>query len=267
MRENRCCPGGYEIAFGPVPSRRLGMSLGINNIPPKTCSYNCRYCRLGGTDRTTVTRETFYSPADVVGAVAGCVAQLRHRRETPDFLTFVPDGEPTLDENLGWEIQQLHALGIRIAVISNASLLSDPRVRRDLAGADWVSVKVDTVDDETWRTVNRSRRDLSLQGILEGIRRFTDDFHGHLATETMLLQGMNDQEDCLEAVARFLREIAPDRAYLAIPTRPPTDPAVRAPSEEAVIRAHAVFCKHLPSVEYLCSLPDRTRRPADLAPE
>ena len=120
------------LVFGPVPSRRLGRSLGINNIPPKTCTYACVYCQLGRTPRLQIERQTFYSTEDLCDAVTCKLRAARERHEPVDYLTFVPDGEPTLDENLGATIAALKPLGIPIAVITNTSLIWDPAVREAL---------------------------------------------------------------------------------------------------------------------------------------
>ena len=124
--------------FGPVPSRRLGRSLGINNIPPKICSYSCVYCQLGRSLKMTSQRRAFYAPEALFAEVEQKLAALQRSHELVDYLTIVPDGEPTLDLNLGKLIKLLKTLGIRIAVITNASLLDDPGVREDLEQADWV---------------------------------------------------------------------------------------------------------------------------------
>ncbi|MEJ2292580.1 MAG: radical SAM protein [Deinococcales bacterium] len=163
-------PTDLEIAFGPVPSRRLGRSLGIDTIPPKTCSYACIYCQLGPTLRMRIDRCAFYDPGDVVAAVSARVAAIRQAGEAIDALTFVPAGEPTLDVNLGREILGLRPLGIPIAVITNASLIDQEQVRLDLAGADWVSLKIDTVDPHTWHVLDRPHRELRLERILDGAR-------------------------------------------------------------------------------------------------
>ncbi|MFO7742846.1 MAG: radical SAM protein, partial [Anaerolineae bacterium] len=131
------------IAFGPVPSRRLGRSLGINNIPPKICTYSCAYCQLGRTIKMEVERRPFYEPEDILRHVQDKVEKSEGAGEAIDYLTFVPDGEPTLDANLGHEIELLQPLGIKIAVISNASLVWREDVREELGQADWVSLKVD----------------------------------------------------------------------------------------------------------------------------
>ncbi len=142
-------------AYGPVPSRRLGRSLGINNIPPKTCTYSCVYCQLGRTDDLKTERTNFYDPEKLKKAVEGKVSRLEKKDEEIDYLSFVPDGEPTLDVKLGKEIKLVSEFGIDVAVISNASLIADSEVRSDLAEADWVSLKVDAVSEDVWRKVNR----------------------------------------------------------------------------------------------------------------
>ena len=143
------------IAFGPVPSRRLGRSLGINNIPAKICTYSCAYCQVGRTVQMQVERRPYYSPQEIYDEVKEKVERSKSQGLAIDYLTFVPDGEPTLDINLGREIDMLRSLGIRIAVISNASLIWDERVREELSKADWVSVKVDAVEEQIWRHMDR----------------------------------------------------------------------------------------------------------------
>ena len=121
--------------------------LGINNIPPKICSYSCIYCQIGRTDSMSISRKEYYSPNQIFDEVGKKVTKLRNSNEQVDYLTFVPDGEPTLDINLGKEIELLKQLGIKIAVITNSSLLWDENVRKNLMNADWVSVKIDSVNE------------------------------------------------------------------------------------------------------------------------
>ncbi len=241
------------LTFGPVPSRRFGRSLGINNIPPKRCSYSCLYCQLGPTKSMRVRRRPFLPAQEVAREVGDTVVACRARAEPIDYLTFVPDGEPTLDQLLGAEIRALEPLGIPVAVITNGSLLWRSEVRADLAGADVVSVKVDTTDPETWRRVNRPGKQLRLPAILQGLEAFAQDFPGELWTETMLVAGLNDDAHGLEQVAAFLERIAPARAYLAVPTRPPADLGVRPPSADTMGEALEIVRNRLPSVELLVS--------------
>lgn len=240
-----------HITYGPVPSRRLGQSLGINNIPPKTCSYSCLYCQLGNTTNMLVERAAFYQAEAIAQNVRDRVQQVTKKGELIDYLTFVPDGEPTLDANLGTEIELLQPLGIKIAVITNASLIWRKDVRRDLQQADWVSLKIDTVSEETWHRVNRPHRSLRLEAVLAGMLQFVADFSGELTTETMLIEGINDGREQIERTSHFLAQLKPDKAYLAVPTRPPAEKSTKAASEQAISMAHQVFGERLGSVEYL----------------
>jgi wyosine [tRNA(Phe)-imidazoG37] synthetase (radical SAM superfamily) len=240
-----------KIAFGPIPSRRLGRSLGINNIPPKTCTYSCVYCQAGRTSAMTLERRPFYPPEEIFGAVKAKLDNARRHGEAADYLTFVPDGEPTLDVNLGRELELLRPLGVKRAVITNSSLLWRDDVRADLAGADWVSVKVDAADEEAWRRVNRPHGGLALARVLDGISAFAKTFAGTLVTETMLVRGLNDDPGQLRKVAAFAAGLEPAAAYLSIPTRPPAEEGVAAPDEAAVNAAFQIFAPAVPRVECL----------------
>jgi len=126
------------IVFGPIPSRRLGQSLGINNIPAKTCSYSCVYCQIGRTNKMQMSRSNFYDPKDIFLETQSKINDLNTKGEKVDYITFVADGEPTLDINLGTEIELLRQFGIKIAVITNASLIWMDDVKRDLMKADGI---------------------------------------------------------------------------------------------------------------------------------
>jgi wyosine [tRNA(Phe)-imidazoG37] synthetase (radical SAM superfamily) len=240
-----------RIAFGPVPSRRLGRSLGINNIPPKSCSYSCVYCQVGPTRERRIEPGAFGSPGNLVSAVEQRVETLRAREETLDFLTFVPEGEPTLDVHLAEEIRELKSLGIRLAVLTNGSLVGRENVRKALRLADCVSVKVDAVDEDVWRRINRPSPALRLSVILDGLLRFARTYEGVLITETMLLGGLNDSDESSESTLEFLERLGPRIAYLAVPTRPTLEESARPASEEFVNRAYQRFAERLPHVELL----------------
>ncbi len=240
-----------SVVYGPVPSRRLGRSLGINNIPPKICSYSCVYCQLGNTTNMRVERQPFYHPEEIAQSVEEKVRQAKEKGEPIDYLTFVPDGEPTLDINLGKEIELVKSLGLKIAVISNASLIWRDDVRQDLQKADWVSLKVDAVSRQIWRRINRPQKLLKLEGILDGMLNFAKIFKRELTTESMLIQGINDSGAEIEELADFLAKLKPNIAYLAIPTRPPAVRTVNAASEQVINMAYQIFSKRLSTVEYL----------------
>ncbi len=217
------------IVFGPIPSRRLGRSLGINNIPPKTCSYSCIYCQVGKTNCLTVNRRSFFSPDRIYSETGFKIKELRDKGEKIDYITFVPDGEPTLDINLGTTIKRLKEFAIKTAVITNGSLLWDDSVKNDLMDADLVSIKIDTVFREIWRKINRPHGELKINNITRGILDFSSSFKGTIYTETMLAAGINDSVESLYVTADFIRKLQPAKAYLLVPTRPPAVETVAAP--------------------------------------
>jgi len=229
------------ITFGPVPSRRLGKSLGINNIPPKICTYACIYCQLGRTLKMQIDRKPYYSTETIVSGVKERLKELKKRGERVDYLTFVPDGEPTLDLNLKNHILALKSFGIKIAVITNSSLIADEDVKEALKPADWVSFKVDAVTEDIWRKIDRSHGKIKLEEILRGIKDFSKDFNGTLVTETMLVNGINNKIEELEDVSGFIANIKADMAYISVPTRPPAENWVKPPSEYDIYVAFDIF--------------------------
>lgn len=237
-----------SLVYGPVPSRRLGRSLGINNIPPKNCSYSCVYCQVGVTRDLVRERKSFYDPKELFRHVKDRVDNAGRRNEKIDYLSFVPDGEPCLDRRLGEEIELLRPLGIPVAVITNASLIDRRDVQNDLLKADWVCCKVDAVTQGVWDTVNRPHPSIDLDVILQGIFQFSRIYRGRLATETMLVRGINDSPDELHGIAGFLAGIKPAHVYISTLTRPPAKRVLPA-SEAGVTLARELFREKLDHVE------------------
>jgi wyosine [tRNA(Phe)-imidazoG37] synthetase (radical SAM superfamily) len=252
-----------DIVFGPVPSRRLGRSLGINNIPPKHCSYSCIYCQVGPTAAPEIVPRAFYAPEEIFRQVSRRLETARAQGEVVDYLTFVPDGEPTLDRHLAEAIDALKPLGLPVAAISNASLIWRPEVREVLAHADWVSLKVDSVDEATWRRINRPHPELRLTDILDGIRAFATDFRGTLASETLLVAGVNDSAEAVGTVADFLGAAGIRLAYLSIPHRPPSERNVACPDEATVARAWQRMSERVARVELLTAYEGDSFAPLD----
>ncbi|RLB30912.1 MAG: radical SAM protein [Deltaproteobacteria bacterium] len=238
-------------AFGPVPSRRLGQSLGVNNIPPKVCTYSCVYCQIGKTEELTTKRRAFYRPEDLAGEVREKVAEAKKRQTRIDYLSFVPDGEPTLDINLGKNIELLRPMGIKVAVLTNGSLINLKDVQEDLAKADLVSLKIDAATVKTWRRIDRPHKSLDLKAIQDGMQEFARGFKGELITETMLLKGINDADEEIQKIAHFLARLKPLRSYISIPTRPTAMKGVLPASDEALTIAYHIFDNNIPVVEYL----------------
>lgn len=229
------------LVYGPVPSRRLGQSIGINNIPPKICSYSCIYCQLGPTKKMQIKRQSFYDPEDICKEVEIKLNQLESENRKADYISFVPDGEPTLDINLGKTIKLLKPYGIKIAVITNSSLLWMEDVQNDLSNADWVSINVDAADEGVWRKIDRPHGKLDYKNVLEGMIAFSKMFQGTLVTETMLVENINDDETSAKLIAEQIAQIQPEKSYLLVPTRPPAESTVKRPSSENLKRTSAII--------------------------
>lgn len=239
------------ISFGPVPSRRLGKSLGINNIiSPKTCSYGCVYCQVGKTMKKSIKREAFFKPEIIFEKVRQHLCQLSKENQ-PDYLTFVSNGEPILDLNLGKSISLLKKLGVPVAVITNASLLFDESVREDLFKADWISLKMDAADKDTWQKVNRPDPELDFKKHLDNVSLFSSLYKGMLCTETMIIKGLNDSVEIFSKLAELIKTVNPYRAYLAIPIRPPSVKTAIPPETEIMNLARQIFNKSGIKTEFL----------------
>jgi wyosine [tRNA(Phe)-imidazoG37] synthetase (radical SAM superfamily) len=213
--------------FGPIPSRRLGRSLGINNIPHKVCSYSCVYCQVGRTSNKDIERKEYFKPEEIVKEVSDKLVALTGINEKVDYISIVPDGEPTLDINLGYLIELLKLFGIKVAVFTNGSLLSRNDVKADLFKADLVSIKIDTVDEDIWYKINRPKNNLNLNFLLKGFSDFAKEYNGRLITETMLARGINDSKLSIERTAQFISKLKINKSYLAVPVRPPAENKVK----------------------------------------
>ena len=238
-------------AFGPIPSRRLGHSLGINNIPPKVCTYSCVYCQIGKTIKLCKERQAFYKTDDLAREVKEKVNEIKKRDTKIDYLSFVPDGEPTLDINLGKNIELIRPLDIKVAVITNGSLINRKDVREDLKKADLVSIKVDAVTRKTWLRIDRPHKSLDLNLLLDGMLEFVKKFKGEIITETMLIKGMNDNYEEIKKIADFLTLLKPVKSYISIPTRPTAVKGIQPASDQVLNIAYQVFKENLANVEYL----------------
>jgi wyosine [tRNA(Phe)-imidazoG37] synthetase (radical SAM superfamily) len=222
-----------KTIFGPVPSRRLGRSLGIDVVPLKTCSYDCVYCESGRTTHLTVERRPFVDPGKVILELEEYFTACP---DGADVLTFSSGGEPTLYEPLGELIDAVKNRfpSMPLIVLTNGSLLWDPRVRRDLMRADRVVPSLDAATVESFNKVNRPHPTLDLDVIMEGLAAFRREYRGQLHLEVMLVASYNDQPSQLEAIRRVIDGLAPDQVELNTVVRPPADPEVRGLSGEAM---------------------------------
>jgi wyosine [tRNA(Phe)-imidazoG37] synthetase (radical SAM superfamily) len=225
-----------RFVYGPVPSRRLGQSLGIDPIPFKTCNWNCVYCQLGRSTPMTNERREYFPPDEIVDEVKAAI-ESRKRGEI-DWITFVGSGEPTLHAGLGRMMTQIKALtGIPVAVITNGSLLYQPEVRKDLIEADAVLPSLDAGTEALYRKINRPWPELTFERLVTGLTAFRREYGGKLWIEVMLLKGINDTESALTDLARVLTGIGPDEVHLNLPIRPPSESWVKPSDSEGLTRA------------------------------
>jgi wyosine [tRNA(Phe)-imidazoG37] synthetase (radical SAM superfamily) len=229
-----------NYVFGPVPSRRLGQSLGIDPIPLKTCNWNCVYCQLGRTVPLTNQRCEYVPTQDVL---ADAERALESRWEAEiDWVTFVGSGEPTLHSGLGEMIRGVKCLTkLPVAVITNGSLLYRSQVRAALAAADAVLPTLDAGNPALYRRINRPHPAVTFERLVDGLCEFRRQFSGKLWIEVMLLQGLNDGEQELSEIADTMQRIRPDEVHINLPTRPPCETWVRPASAEALSRATSIL--------------------------
>ncbi|HEY44478.1 MAG TPA: radical SAM protein [Anaerolineae bacterium] len=229
-----------KYVYGPVPSRRLGQSLGIDPIPLKTCNWNCVYCQLGRTKPVTNKRASYYPPNEIVDQVEQALNT--HKPGEIDWLTFVGSGEPTLHIGIGRMIREVKALtDLPIAVITNGALFYQPVVREELAAADAVLPSLDAGRAELYRKINRPHPEITFERLLEGLITFSHEYKVKLWPEVMLVRNLNDSEELLFELADAIHRIEPDKVHINLPTRPPVETWVQPPDAEALMRATAIL--------------------------
>ncbi len=222
--------------FGPVPSRRLGRSLGVDLVPFKTCSYDCLYCQLGPTTCKTVERKPWV-PLEAV------VAQLQERLSSkPDYITLSGSGEPTLNSQVGEMIARIKTLtDIPVAVLTNGSLLWLPEVRRQLLGADLVIPSLDAGEETMFQTINRPHEQICFGKMLDGLVALRQEFRGAYWLEVMVVGGYTDTVAQIEKLADGVARIQPDRVQLNTVTRPPAEKAATTVSPERLDQFCSLF--------------------------
>lgn len=219
--------------FGPVLSRRLGLSMGVDLLPLKTCSMDCCYCEIGATTCLTMRRDR-YVPEEAVIREISRVSDIDF-----DYLTFAGSGEPTLHSGLGEIIRAARKhIDRPIAVITNSSLLIDRHVREEVAQADLVLPSLDAATQETFERINRPAAGLKIEDIIEGLRAFRSEFGGEIWLEVMLVRGINETDAPL--IARAAEEIEPERIQLNTVVRPPAEPVLPLRRDE-MLRMLRVF--------------------------
>ena len=238
---------GYKYIFGPVPSRRLGRSLGVDLVPAKVCTFDCIYCQAGRTTNKTVERAEYVPTSDVIAELNDWLAG----GAAADYITFSGNGEPTLHSGIGEIIDWIKAsIEIPGAVITNGSLLWHPDVREELAAADMVVPSLDTANPVTFRRFNKPDPSLDIATIIAGLVTFTREFAGEVWLEHFIVPGINDTPAELKALAEADARIAPARVHLNTAVRPPAETTVR-PMPYAEVCAIAE--RYFPSAEVIAA--------------
>ena len=210
--------------FGPVPSRRLGLSLGVDLIPPKTCTYNCLYCQVGRTNHKTIETDIYVPTMEVI---AECKTKLE--RVEPDVVTLAGSGEPTLHSQIDQVISSIKKISEKqIAILTNGSLLWDEQIRKRVLGADIILPTLSTANEKTFQLIHRPHPDLSLSRIIAGYKTLRQEYKGLIFLEVVLLAGINDSEKEMEALKKEIDKISPDKIQLNTVVRPPADSKARA---------------------------------------
>lgn len=225
--------------YGPVPSRRFGLSLGVDVVPHKSCTFDCIYCQLGPTEETVERRACFYPLDEILRDVEIAIA----KGPKPDVITLAGSGEPTLYSRLGELMDGLHALAsVPVLLITNSSLLHDPEVAEASYKADILAPSLDAGDEETYRRINRPHSGVTYEKLFEGLKTVTQAHPGEVHLEVMIIDRVNDDEKSLQAIAERIKVLRYDRIDINTPVRPPMPGRGALPADEEVLeRAARLF--------------------------
>jgi wyosine [tRNA(Phe)-imidazoG37] synthetase (radical SAM superfamily) len=225
-----------KYVFGPVPSRRLGRSLGVDLIPFKSCTFDCLYCQLGSTGTKTAEPQDEAPIDEVIAELSGKLS------ERPDYITLSGSGEPTLYTRLGELIERIRLItDIPVAVITNGSLLWDERVRKCLLGADVVMPSLDAGDEEMYQMVNRPHGDISFKKLVDGLVLFREEYSGRYWLEVLLLAGLTDTREQVGKIAQIAKSIRPDIVQLNTCVRPGAEKSARTVERERLLELAKLF--------------------------
>ncbi len=248
----------YKYLFGPVPSRRLGISLGLDLIPAKTCTLNCVYCECGRTTDLTLERKEWVPTQKVIEELDDYL----QNNPTPEFITFSGSGEPTLHSGVGeildFLTQKKKNYPFKTAVLTNGTLLNDPQVRRELLQADVVAPSLDAATGHAFKKVNRPHPKLRIEDIIAGEIAFRKEYHGEIWLEVFIVPGVNDNEQELAALKEAILKIKPDIVQLNTLDRPGAIPTIRAATREELQRILDFW--QLPNAEIIAKAQTRLEK-------
>lgn len=245
----------YKHIFGPVPSRRLGMSLGVDMVPKKVCSLNCVYCEVGPTTRLTSERKPYVPAEDIIRELQDYF----RTQKNPDFITFSGYGEPTLNSEIGtiFDYLKREKPEVPIAVLTNGTLLFEKEVREAIMRADLVLPSLDSATEEGFKRINHPVKTISLRQYIEGLVTFRQEFTGQIWLEVFILPGYNDSITDLDALKKELLRIKPDKIQLNTLDRPGTVSGLRSATRQEL--QSIIDYWDLPNVEIIAAALERTK--------
>jgi len=248
-----------SFVFGPVPSRRLGLSLGIDLIPKKTCTFDCLYCQVGRTDSKTIETQAFVPVAEVVMEV-----EKKLLKTAPDAITLAGSGEPTLYSEIGRVIASIKEMTeTKVAVLTNGSLFWREEIRQSVLRADIIMPTLCSAFDHTFRKVHRPHPKLDLDTIINGLKSLRRDYRGQLFLEVVFLAGINDTEDEVEGLKTLIDQMSPEKIQLNTVARPPSDPRAVSLDRERLEEIKVFFGS---TAEIVAEIPVTMRRGKETAP-
>jgi len=245
-----------QHVFGPVPSRRLGFSLGVDIIPGKYCTFDCIYCQIGKTTNKEIERKSFFDPLVIINEIIDKTTSI----QPIDIITFSGSGEPTLNSDLGMLIRELKKnTEIPVAVITNGSLLYQDEVRKDLLEADVVLPSLDAVSEDIFRYINRPHLLLEIENIIAGMKLFRKEYSKKIWLEVMLIKNINDEPEELKKMKKIVADLGADKIQLNTVTRPPSEESTGKLQDRELTKACKLFGS---PCEIICSFEKTTEIPS-----
>lgn len=222
----------FKHVFGPVPSRRLGVSLGVDLVTPKSCNMNCIFCECGATKQLTLKRERFKNPEEIKEEIAEVLKKIK-----PDYITFSGSGEPTLSKDIGDIIDWIKEhTDVKVCVITNSLLLDDSKVVEELKKADLIIPTLNSVDNMIFKKINRPSVESDVSQVMGGLRNLSEKYSGDIFIETFIIEGLNDSIEHTEKMSKFLKNLKFTKLQLNSLDRPGTESWVKPASQETLKR-------------------------------
>ncbi len=241
---------GFKYVFGPIPSRRLGMSLGVDLVPHKICNYDCVFCEVGRTVRTVNVRKEYIKKEDIISELERFFESFSDQQV--DHITLTGSGETTLNVKLGEIIREIkERFSYPVAVLTHSGNIYDPQVREELSYADVVCPSLDAATQEVFEKVNRPHPGIKVGDVVEGLRKFREIFGGTMLLEVLLVDGINNTEEELEKIGEAVRYIEPDSVQINTVDRPGAYPEAKPLTHEQLEFARSVLEKYHPNVVVL----------------